>query len=244
MRRGGAARLGALVFVVSALCALGSVPSASAVGPLAREGDATVSILHAIPNGSGADVVDVYADSRLVAADLTPGRLRSVQVRSGTYDIEVYPDGELPGTAEPLLSAPGRRIAAGKNLTIAAHLSATGRPALTLFTNDTRTVGMGMGRITVRHIAYAPSVDVRSKGSTLLAGVRNTRAATIGVMAGGYPIAVVRAGTRDAVSAPTTVAVRNQPGRQDMGTNTIIYVWGSSSDGLRTAQQTIDLDLQ
>ena len=224
--------------IMSASPVVGSTPAAPAV-------DATVSVLHAIPAGLGAGVVDVYAGRTLLVDNLTPGKLATVKVPGGTYDVVVLPNGGSPGTTAPLLSAPRTRVPSGANLTVTANLTASGKPALNVFTNDTTTVGRGKGRLTVRHIASAPPVDVRTSGSVLLAGLRNPRQASVGLNAGPYRLDVVLAGTRKVVLGPATVTIRNRPGTGDMGTNTIIYVWGSAADGsLKQAVQNVRIDLR
>jgi hypothetical protein len=116
---------------------------------------------------------------------------------------------------------------------------------MTAFTNDTTTVGRGKGRLTVRHVAAAPPVDVRNAGSTLLPGLRNARQANAGLNAGTYRVDAVLAGTRKGVLPPTTVTIRNSPGTQDMGTNTILYIWGATADGaLKHVVQNVRIDLR
>ena len=244
---GATARLGAIACALT-VTAAGMAAASAAASPLsvpAANTNATVSVLHALPAGLGADVVDVYAGRTLLVDNLTPGELATVQVRAGSYDLVVLPDGGSPGTTKPLLSAPGTRVPSGANLTVTANLSTAGRPVLTVFTNDTTTVGQGKGRLTVRHIAEAPPIDVRTRGSVLLAGVRNAKQASVGLTAGDYRIDIVRAGTRRAVLEPSTVTIRNRPGTGDMGTNTIVYVWGSAADGtLDQAVQNVRIDLR
>lgn len=236
-------RLGVAVTVLALPAVLASTSTAAGATPTTRSADSTVSVLHAIPTGLGADVVDVYAGRTLLADDLGSGQLRTVTVPAGSYNLTVLPDGGSPGSTAPLLTAPRTRVPSGANLTVAAHLTATGRPNLTVFTNDTTTVGRGMGRLTVRHVAAAPPVDVRTPGSVLLAGLRNPRQANVGLNAGTYRVAAVQAGTRKVVAAPTTVRIVNQPGVQDMGNNAIVYLWGSEADGsLRQTVQNVRID--
>jgi hypothetical protein len=211
----------------------------------AKPGEATVSVLHAIPAGKGADIVDVYANGKLLAADATPGTLKTMKVPAGTYDVIVLPDGASPKTGTPLVAASGVKIRSGKNVTVAAHLSSAGRTTLTTFVNDNSTVGMGMGRITVRHIAQAPAVDVRANGSTIIRGLRNGKQGDAGVMAGNYRVEAVPADTQKPVLKFSTVTVTNAPGRQDMGNNSILYIWGSAADGtLNQARQSVQITLQ
>ena len=240
-------RPGTMVCALTVLGATLSAPAAAgttAAAPAANT-KATVSVLHAIPSGLGADVVDVYVGRTLLVDDLTPGRLATVQVPAGTYNLAVLPDGRSPGSAAPLISASGTTVPSGSNLTVTANLTAAGTPVLNVFTNDTSTVGRGKGRLTIRHIAAAAPVDVRAAGSVLLSGLRNPRQDSVGLDAGDYRIDVVLAGTRRVVVGPTTATIRNRPGTGDMGTNTIVYVWGSAADGsLKLAVQNVRIDLR
>ena len=44
---------------------------------------------------------------------------------------------------------------------------------------------------------------------------------------------------------PSARPIRNRPGTGDMGTNTIIYIWGSVADGpLRQTVQNVRIDLR
>jgi hypothetical protein len=159
--------------------------------------------------------------------------------------VTVVRNGGSPGSTTPLLRALGTRVTAGANLTITANLSAAGRPVLTVFANDTTTVGRGMGRLTVRHVAAAAPVDVRTGGSVLLAGLRNGKQDSVGLNAGTYRVNAVLAGTRRVVLRPETVTITNRPGTGDMGTNTIIYVWGPAADGsLERTVQNVRIDLR
>lgn len=229
-----------LVALLAALgLAVGVSPTAGAAEP------ATVTVLHAIPAGMGADRVDVYSGRTLVVDNLAPGDMESLRLTAGTYDISVYADGTRPGTGTPLLKAPRARVTSDSNLTFAAALTTSGRPILRQFTNNTRTVGMDMGRLTVRHIAAAPAVDVRSRGSVLMRNLRNPGQQDAGLYDGTYRLDVVLAGTSKRVEGPFDVIITNKPGRSDMGNNAIVYVWGSAADGtLQHTIQNVRLDLR
>jgi hypothetical protein len=56
---------------------------AAASTAMAPGDDATFSVLHAIPAGLGADVIDVYAGRALIIDDLTPGALKTVKLPGG-----------------------------------------------------------------------------------------------------------------------------------------------------------------
>lgn len=220
-------------------------PSPAAASTAMAPGDATFSVLHAIPAGLGADVIDVYAGRALIIDDLTPGALKTVKLPGGSYALTVLPDGRTPGGAAPLLRASQIKVPSGANVTITANLDAAGRPDLNAFTNDTSTVGRGKGRLTVRHIAFAPALDMRSAGRGLFTNLRNSRQADVGLNAGRFAPYATIAGTRDVVLRPTPITITNKPGTSDMGNNTIVYLWGSAADGsLRAVVQNVRIDLQ
>jgi hypothetical protein len=226
-------RLNRLTVAAAALALpLGAV--ALATPAMADGHDATVSVLHAIPAGSGADVVDVYAGDTLLIDDFTPGTLETLTVPAGSYDLAVFADGEGPGNGTAVLEAAGVEVPAGANATVTANLSADGSPALNVFVNDTSAIAAGEARLTVRHIAAAPAVDITADGAVLFADLTNPNEAMGDVPAGSYEAAVVLAGTDTVALGPADLDLGE-------GTNTIVYAWGSAEAGnLALAVQTID----
>jgi hypothetical protein len=211
-----------LVTCVALIAGLGLVAPAAQAAPNSNK--ANVSILHAIPAGKGADVVDVYADNVRLLNNLTPGQLRTVKVRPGSYDIGVYADGSTPESGEPLLSIDNARFLAGTCTTITANLDASGAPATNKFADCAARNPVGVGRLTVRHIAAAPAVDFRANGEVLFGNLTNGASATKQVPAANYAITVTLASNDGVVLGPATVnAVRPF--------NTIVYAWGSATDG-------------
>lgn len=208
------------------------VPAGLFAAP-AMAADATVSVLHAIPEGSGADVVDVYAGDSLLIDNFTPGSLETVTVPAGSYDLGVYADGATPADSDAVLSAMGVEVPAGANATVTANLDAEGNPALNVFVNDTGELAAGDTRLTVRHIAAAPAVDVRADGSAVVEGLVNPDEAVLDIPAGTYSADVVLAGTDTVVLGPADLDLME-------GSNTIVYAWGSAEAGnLALATQVI-----
>jgi hypothetical protein len=213
-----------------------AVPSALvlAAAPAQAADTATVSVLHAIPTGSGADVVDVYAGDALLIDNFTPGTLKTLEVPSGTYDLGVYADGKTPSADTPVLEAKDVAVPAGANATVTANLTATGTPALNVFVNDTTKTAAGQARVTVRHIAAAPAVDVRVNGKVAFSDLTNPNEVKTDLAAGSYKADVVLAGTDTVAIGPATLDLAE-------GTNTIVYAWGSAEAGnLALATQVID----
>ncbi|MET9252716.1 DUF4397 domain-containing protein [Streptomyces sp. NPDC003717] len=163
-----------------ALSATAGAPAWAAPGAPGAAGDqATVSVLHGVPGLT----VDVYAGDKELIPDFAPGTLTDpLKLDAGSYDIRLFKDGEGPhGTpaVEKTVDVP-----AGANATLVAHLTADGKAALDAFVNDTSKVPAGKARLTVRHVAAAPAVDVRADklATQTLTGMH---AAPGGVPAGG-----------------------------------------------------------
>jgi hypothetical protein len=197
----------------------------------ASEGDATVSVLHGVPGLT----VDVYANGEELLPDFEPGTLTDpLTLPAGSYDLQVFADGDNPDNAEPAIEANGVEVPAGANATVVAHLDADGNPVLTPFVNDVSATAPGEARLTVRHTAAAPAVDVRADGSVLFGGLTNPNEESGDVPAGTYSADVALAGTEDVAIGPADVNLAE-------GTNTIVYAWGSAEEGnLDLAVQTID----
>lgn len=203
---------------------------ATAAVPATAQDDAQVSVLHAVPGLT----VDVYVNGEETLPDFEPGTLTEpLTLPAGDYDIEVYADGADPETEDPAISAEDLAVPGGANITLTANLDADGNPALNAFVNDTSTVEAGQTRLTVRHTAAAPAVDIRAGGSPVIEGLTNPNEEVLNLEAGTVSADVVLAGTEDVAIGPADLDLAE-------GTNTIVYAWGSAADGnLDLAVQTI-----
>lgn len=225
------ARLTALAFALLLPLGIAALGSPASAQPKLKT--TTLSVLHAIPLGKGANVVDVYADDIRVFNNMKPGQLRTVKVPQGVYDLGVYADGDTPDDSKPLLESADTSVPSGKNLTVTANLNAAGAPALNIFVNDTTRNPGGQGRITVRHIAAAPAVDVRADGTLLFSALVNPNSVSSIVPAKPYVVDVTLAGSDVVVIGPAVVPV-NRP------INRVVYAWGSAADGtLQLAVQNV-----
>ncbi len=218
--------------IVAAVGTAGLIALTTLVGTPAQAADtATVSVLHAVPGLT----VDVYANGDELIPDFEPGTLSDpLEVPAGTYDLQVFAQGDSPGNGKPAIEAKGVEVPAGVNATVVAHLDADGAPMLSVFVNDTDPTAPGEARLTVRHTAAAPAVDVRANKDVLFADVTNPNEAVTDVPADTYSADVVLAGTSKVAIGPADLTLAE-------GTNTIVYAWGSAADGnLDLAVQTID----
>ncbi|WP_029430178.1 DUF4397 domain-containing protein [Blastococcus sp. URHD0036] len=214
-----------------ATAATGTVAAALVLGasPAAAADTATVSVLHAVPNTP----VDVYANGERLIDDFQPGTLTDpLQLPAGSYDLALFPADAPDGSGTPLLSANGVNVPAGANATVVAHLDEAGSPKLTPFVNDTSAVPAGQARVTVRHTAAAPAVDVRAGGAVVVPGLTNPNEASLEVPAGTVSADVVLAGTDTVAIGPADLALQE-------GATTIVYAWGSADAGYKLAVQTI-----
>jgi hypothetical protein len=205
--------------------------TAFAPASAASGGEATVSILHAVPGLT----VDVYANGDELLSDFTPGTLTDPQqLPAGDYDLAVYPAGADPETTDPAISADGVTVPADANITVAAHLGEGGDPMLTPFVNDTSALDAGQARLTVRHTAAAPAVDVRAGGEPVFTALTNPNEESADLPAGTVSADVVLAGTDTVALGPADLSLEE-------GTSTIVYAWGSAAENsLALAVQTID----
>lgn len=207
-----------------------ALASALTFAPDAHAADeATVSVLHGVPGAT----VDVWANNKPLLKNFKPGTLTDpLTLPAGEYDLKIVAAGD-PATAKAIVEAADVTVPAGADVTVAAHLGADGAPALTPFVNDTSATPSGQGRLTVRHIAAAPAVDVRAGGDVAFSGLTNPKQVEASLPAGTISADVVLAGTDQVVLGPADVQLKP-------GVNTIVYAWGSAEDdNLDLAVQTV-----
>ncbi|MDQ0120624.1 hypothetical protein J2T22_003830 [Pseudarthrobacter defluvii] len=196
----------------------------------AAEGDAQLSVLHGVPGLT----VDVWVNGDRTLDDFTPGTLAGpLALPAGTYEIAITAADAADASA-PAIGPVSVTLAANGNYTAAAHLGADGKPTASLFTNDVSRIEAGKGKLTVRHAAAAPAVDVLAGGTAVVTNLANPNEQTLTLDPGTVPAAVAAAGTTTPVIGPADVTVAE-------GTHTIVYAWGSLADqNLKLAVQTIE----
>ena len=173
-----------------ALVTLAAVP-ASAADP------AKLSVLHGVPGLT----VDVWVNGERTLDDFTPGTLAGpLDLPAGTYTVAI-----TAADAADASSPPSARstwpLEAGKNYTAVAHLDAAGAPTATLFTNDISATAAGEGRLTVRHVAAAPGVDVLAGATAVITNLTNPNEKVLNLPAGTVSASVDRHRDHDARAA-------------------------------------------
>ena len=175
---------------------------------------ALVSVGHGIP---GEDVgldpalpVDLIVDGACFYHDLEFGDfIGPVELAAGTYSVAVaLSDGDpvlCDGTV--VIGPVDIPFEAGDNATIFAHLTDAGVPTATVFDNDVSNVVAGKTRLTVRHTANAPAVDIvlnrgRMGGRFIaeILGLANpNEAGPVDLRPGSYAVSVFESGTENLV---------------------------------------------
>ena len=209
-----------------ALIAAGVAIPAAAV----EDGMSELSVLHGIPDTP----VDVYVNGENTIDDFQPGDLAGpLSLEPGDYEVALTAT-DAADDSEPVLGPITLTLEADMSYTAVAHLDADGAPTANLFTNDISETAAGEGRLTVRHTAAAPAVDVWADGEVLFSNLSNPDEVMGDVPAATYEAAVSLTGETDPVLGPVDVEVAD-------GVNTIVYAWGSAEAGnLDVAVQTVE----
>lgn len=149
--------------LVFAAALVGAVPSAEA---------ARVFIIHGIP-GVNVDVYAGLAGSAIPAtptvANFQPKQIVDVTAGPATVDIRIFAAGANPQTATPVIAVLGAAIPGPGEISILAHLDNSGAPTATIYRNDNSAPLPGAARVSVRHAAQAPAVQLAAGGVPKLA---------------------------------------------------------------------------
>jgi hypothetical protein len=212
-------RVLSVLLIVTVLVAL-TTALASAEDP------AMVSVGHGIP---GADLalddalpVDVIVDGACFLHDFEFGQFAGpVELPAGTYAVAVALSDEDPEecAGAVVIGPVDLTFEAGDNVTVFAHLTGDGEPGpagvdvlelgitASVFDNDVSDVVAGQTRLTVRHTAWAPAVDIdlhrgwiRGRLIAEIEGLENPdQAGPVDLRPGAYAVSIFPAGGDEAV---------------------------------------------
>lgn len=209
------------LLAVIALLAFSAAPAG------AQDEASDVHVVHGIP---GVDV-DVYVDGALTLEGFTPRTIAGpLELAEGTYDIEIFAATDEPAAAaadrtdDAVISA-SPAVPAGENVSVVAHLGEDGTPTLSAFVNDVTPAGAGNGRLTIRHAAAAPTVDIVAGAAAVppFINLSNGDESKADLPAADYPTGIAATGTTEAlVDAPVTVVE---------GENLVVYAIGDLEGG-------------
>lgn len=186
----------------------------------ASAADASLNVVHGIP---GVDV-EVCVNGDVAIPGFNPGEVvTGVALPAGAYDVKIVAAGATCDDAA-ILKATGIELASDRNYTAIAYLSEDGTPTLGLFKNNVRPVPARSARVTIRHTAAAPPVDVWANGGVLLQDVPNGASATMRVPASVYAAWVSLPNDHAPVIGPAVLKLAK-------GTAYQVYAWGDADAG-------------
>lgn len=191
--------------------------------PAGAQEEARIHLIHGIPDTP----VDVVAGGEVVFGDFQFGDTQDLSALAGETlaGLQVV----LAGTDTVAIDAGDTALPASGNYTIVAHLDATGTPTLAVFENDTSAISAGEGRLTVRHTAAAPAVDVLANGAVAFSNLSNPDGVSADLAAGTISAEVVPTGaTEPVVIGPVDLPIEE-------GSSLIVYAVGSLEAGSITA---------
>lgn len=206
---------------------LWTLPTAAAlmlitVVPASAQESARIHLIHGIPDTN----VDVVAGGEVVFENFAFGETQDLSALAGATleGLQV----RLAGTDTVAIDAGDVALPASGNYTIIAHLTADGTPTLAVFGNDTSAIAAGEGRLTVRHTAAAPAVDVLANGAVAFSNLANPNEAAAELAVGTIIAEVVPTGA----SEPVVIGPADLPITD--GTSLIVYAVGSLEAGSLT----------
>ncbi|MEP1126520.1 MAG: DUF4397 domain-containing protein [Ilumatobacter sp.] len=184
----------------------------------AQSDAAEVMLLHGIP---GVEV-DVVVDGDVVIPGFEPGTMQDLSSFAGQTlaNLEV----RVAGTEDIAIGpVPEFAVPATGSWTVVAHLDAEGTPSITPFENNTAQTADGQGRLTVRHTAAAPAVDLVVGDARPVEGAENGASADLELPAGEIAGAQIAPAGGDPIADVPTVELA-------AGENLIVYAVGSLED--------------
>lgn len=190
--------------------------------PAVAQEAARIHLIHGIPDTD----VDVVAGGEIVFEGFAFGETQDLSGLAGATleGLQV----RLAGTETVAIDAGDTPLPASGNYTIIAHLTADGTPTLGVFENDTSAIAAGEGRLTVRHTAAAPAVDVLANGAAAFTNLTNPNGVSADLPVGTITAEVVPTGaTEPVVIGPADLPI-------DDGSSLIVYAVGSLDGGSLT----------
>lgn len=175
----------------------------------------SITLLHGIPGAT----VDVAVDGDVLLPGFEPGSTQDLSPFAGQTlsNVEVRAAGTDDVVIGPVASL---EVPASGNWTVMAHLDADGNPTISSFENNTAVTADGEGRLTVRHTAAAPAVDLVVGDARPIEGAENGASAELALPAGEIAGAQIAPAGGDPIADVPTVNLA-------AGTNLIVYAVGS-----------------
>ena len=168
--------------------------------PATAAGMATVNVVHGIPGVA----VKVCVDGQRVVDNFHFGdKIIGARLPASMHKVRLVAAGR--SCHAPAILKSRYTLAKGRNYTIVANLDPVGTPNLKAFVNKTKPTATRTARLTVRHTAQAPAVNVWADKTKIVAGTNFTwgKGTTLAVPKGTYKVKVTLPGSRQPVIGPT-----------------------------------------
>lgn len=228
---------------------------------VSADDEAMVYVGHGIP-GDAFDLdpalpVDVLVNNELcLLKDFAFGEFAGpVSLPAGTYTVTISlaDDDADPCGGTPVIEAPVPFVA-GETATVIAHLTADGSPGVgdllglgitaSKFINDVTPAVPGTTRLTVRHVAKAPAVDIKlyrgwergRKVGEIKALENPGQAGPLNIRPGDYEAVILPAGSSDVVFS---LPVELEPHKSYL----VYAVGGLDTDTFTVLAQVLDLGI-
>jgi hypothetical protein len=213
---------------MTAMFAMAFMMVIAALPAFAQE-EARIHLIHGIPDTD----VDVAVGGENVFEGFAFGDTEDLSALAGETlaGLQVL----LAGTDTVAIDAGDVALPASGNYSIIAHLDAAGTPTIAVFENDTSEIAAGEGRLTVRHTAAAPAVDVLANGDVAFSNLENPNEVSADLGVGTISAEVVPTGaTEPVVIGPADLPIAD-------GSSLIVYAVGSLDAGsLTVLTESID----
>lgn len=211
------------VFLVFLVVLLG-VTSFAFPSRAKADDQAMVYVIHGIvgtdvaPSLDPALPVDILVNDALCAlSGFTFGETAGpLALAAGTYNIKISLANAAAPCSNGAVIEADVPFEAGENATVIAHLTEDGAPTASKFVNDVSRITPGFARVTLRHTAAAPTVDIelgrmrkRFNDVARIEGLSNPeQAGPLNVRGGFYTASIFPAGSNESVAGPLTQAFK------------------------------------
>ncbi len=198
---------------LAAIVAMTCIPQTTSA-----QSSADLTLVHGIPGTT----VDLSVDGTVVIDSFVPGSLANISSFAGQtlQNVTITDDTTGDVVIGPISSF---EIPDSGSHSIVAHLDDEGAAVLTTFENNTDEATTGEARLTLRHTAEAPAVDLVIGDQRPIVGATNGQSAELELPDGTVS---------DAQLAPTGDVAIAEIATLDLAanTNTIVYAVGSADD--------------
>lgn len=184
----------------------------------AQSTDPSITLIHGIPGTT----VDLVVDGTVVLDGFAPGSMVDITSFAGRTlnNVELVDDDSGDVVIGPLSTFD---VPDAGNWSSIVHLDADGEPALSQFENNVAATPSGEARLTVRHTAAAPAVDLIVGTDRPITDMANGTSEELELPVGTVSDAAVAPTGDDPILELANIALA-------ANTNTIVYVIGSAAD--------------